>query len=832
MARRILLIVSIIATIIFFSNFLWAYNGDVHIQLNESAANFSQLNTTLITNLNMPNGVETELKKGRKAISIRKWLSYGGEAEDFGQFGKIDLPRTRASNHFHDPLKTWNEAGLDNPWITWIYYSNYWQSPVSIILWGFNPGQQDFTENKTGDWSWGKARENYYAYFTGKDFSGETIAAGEDEREAKLVDCFRAVGQVMHLLEDMSVPLHTRNDTHILPLFGKGRWTYETYTAKNRELLDYVPNQPGNYPSPDLLNDPQPASGYNDLVPLTGLFDRNQYNQGDTSPASDASIGLAEYSNANFLTNDTLWEYPHPALEETNYDESVWLTPETIDAEDGKQDNRIYFGKETGEPIDHLMAAGYWYRYLLRGDKPELKYAFIVDEECFAEYASKLIPRAVGYSATLLDYFFRGTMDVREIKMQGDGYRISGLDFEVKNTTLMADGSTVEPFGIGSLNLAYRYTLPGYTEPVFGLASGIYDVDDLLDPINDDFVSVSISFPEDGYIPPNAINVTFTLVFRGRLGNEDDAVVAKVFQKPSWIAYSYRPDGWPNPSHIYTVSPDRSDRSKITHDDWFLGYFFSPDWGPHNMSLAFENGYDDCTGIIGCNRTPRDIIVVDTASGNIINRLNINDESHAYPIHSLAHPSFSPDGSRLAAAAIGLGTDESDFYAVVVFDVQTGSWNYINGYEYWDRGLTQASLSSVSWSPLGDKIAYAIYDDGNSEGMNIHAISPNGNDDVQLTFGDSINSDPSWSSDGEQIVFISNRDGGEYLDIWIMDKIGENMNRIINCSSSDCASPSFSPDGSKIVFSQGMTVYTADSNGDKDTITLLEEYAELPSWSH
>jgi Tol biopolymer transport system component len=543
------------------------------------------------------------------------------------------------------------------------------------------------------------------------------------------------------------------------------------------------------------------------------------------------TIGLAEYTNATFWTEDTFDDYPHPSLEDTNYDEDVWRTLEPVDAEDAITDHRMYFSKTTGDPVQHFMAAGYWFHQLYKWNKWEVIHsAFILDERCLEDYAEKLIPRAIGYSAALLDYFFRGSMDVEQIKLQGDSQWISGLDFEVKNTTLLAEGSTVEAFENGSLSLAYRYMLPGESEPQFGLAADIYTVGGLADPINDDFVPVSVAFPDDGYIPADATNVTFTLVFRGRLGNENDAVVGKVFTEPSWIAYSYRPDGWPNPSHIYTELSDGSEREKISSDDWDLQWFFSPAWGPHGMSLAFESAYDGCAEIGGCGYYgTRKIVVVDMTSRTVMSNLIINDESHAHPIHTLIHPSFSPDGSQIAAAAIGTGTEGSTIYAVVVFDVQTGAWHYINGYGFWDRGITWENLSSVSWSPLGDKIAYAIHEDSDSEALNIHTISPSGTDDIQLTFGDYRNGDPSWSHDGEWIVFVSDRDGEGNLDVWSMDKNGENMRKIINCSSG-CSSPSFSPDGSKIVFSGGITVYTADFAGSN--VEVLEGNAEGPAWSH
>ena len=449
---------------------IWAYDGSVHSRLNDEARRYSKLDLFLKNQLNIQYGVDATFKKGRKTKSVIKWLAYGGEAEDFGWLGKYHITTTRAFNHFHDPLKTWDEADLDNT-ITVIYTGNYLRSPVSPIIWGFNPEQQDFAMNVTGDWSWGKAREYFYTYLTGKDFDGNTVAVTQEARESAFADCFRAVGHVMHLLEDMSVPLHTRNDAHVFPLFWFNRWTYETYAKKNINHLDYNPDQPGDLPHPDLLTDPRPESGHTDLAPVTGLFDRNLYNIGGAIPASDARIGLAEYSNANFLTNDTMFTYQHPSLSETNYDAAIWLNPEVVDAQDDEQDNRIYFRKDIDEPIEHLMAAGYWYYQLFMWNKPELQYAFIVDEKCFADYADKLIPRAVGYSAALLDYFFRGDFDIYTAEIKRNNQKeITGIDIEVKNKSMIGNQSTIEPFENGHIALACQYTPAGQNQqPVYTL---------------------------------------------------------------------------------------------------------------------------------------------------------------------------------------------------------------------------------------------------------------------------------------------------------------------------------------------------------------------------
>jgi len=150
------------------TSLLWAYDGSVHYKINKEAVLSSQLESILKINLNINAGSKEELTKGKDAKQIIDWIAFGGEAEDFGWYGKYDIPRSRAFNHFHDPLKSWDEAGLDDAF-SLIYTANYFREPVSLILWGLYSGQQDFAMNLTKNWSWGKAREQFYIYLTGYD---------------------------------------------------------------------------------------------------------------------------------------------------------------------------------------------------------------------------------------------------------------------------------------------------------------------------------------------------------------------------------------------------------------------------------------------------------------------------------------------------------------------------------------------------------------------------------------------------------------------------------------------------------------------------------------
>jgi hypothetical protein len=328
----------------------------------------------------------------------------------------------------------------------------------------------------------------------------------------------------MHLLQDMSVPLHTRNDAHILPLSDrlKGYWTYETYTKNNIEQLDFEPDQPGDIPDshlfevPVLIQDPD----YANIAPVVGLFDRNAYN--DPGPISPSNIlGLAEFSNANFFTNDTMWTYPHPTRADTDYDQIDWLNPEITIAEDGKRDARLYIKKTSGEEINHLAVADYWtYEYF--GHIETIPKGLSLDSECWKEYASLLIPRAVGYSAALLDYFFRGELDVTALPIFYSN-NLYVLSLRIKNMT-----SSQEIMSGGTFTLVCQYN-DGSNEQFIRA----YDVSSGTLPYDNE---VEIDF----YLPWNSADeiitkeeyesgVTCTLVFKGTLGNETGAVVGKSF---------------------------------------------------------------------------------------------------------------------------------------------------------------------------------------------------------------------------------------------------------------------------------------------------------------
>jgi hypothetical protein len=528
----------IILSILTYSNSVYSYDKKLHFKINEKSVISSNLSIILKNKLGIEGGIEKILSINNKTQTAIGWISYGGEAEDLGRMNSDIDPTTRAFNHFHDPLNDWDSAGLDNPYLEYLCSYYYGRPPVSIILWGMNPESQDFIEIIRGNWSYEKAKEYYFGFLTGQDDWTNIVAFTQQDREKLLGASLMALGQVMHLLQDCSVPLHTRNDVHVIPLFYSGQFlygTFENYTAREIDSLNYS----ADFPDPLLIKQPNPDPNYQHLSPVTGLFDRNQYNQGDAIPASDAPIGLTEYSNANFLTQDTMWTYPHPAISDTNYNESLLEDPETVDAEDGQIDYRIYLRKTTGDPLEHLAAAGYWYYHLEMMHQPEKLYAFVLDEKCFSDYAAKLIPKAVGYSAALLDYFFRGSIEITGSNITMN-YPSGNYETKVgfNKVSIMARNNSpeAESMNSGSVYLVAKYKVDekdGY----LNMPNRHSDFQYITVPFLDDGEQIAYdeNIPSDeekqfdfdltsNPIPLCAKEIHLYLVYRGYLGNEEDGI--------------------------------------------------------------------------------------------------------------------------------------------------------------------------------------------------------------------------------------------------------------------------------------------------------------------
>ena len=184
------------------SNIAIAYEVNTHENMNESISTYStmfSINEYLVENLNITLAIDSMLR-GKQ---IRKWLAYGGKKEDdpYWSLGPLN-PNLRFVNHFHNPLEEdparaglWGD-GLFGRWLA-----------DSAMLWAQAAvGAQPHG----GHYSWHDARNYYLTALT---------APLKGMRDQGFADTFRAVGQVMHLVQDMGVPEHARDDGHFFKAY-------------------------------------------------------------------------------------------------------------------------------------------------------------------------------------------------------------------------------------------------------------------------------------------------------------------------------------------------------------------------------------------------------------------------------------------------------------------------------------------------------------------------------------------------------------------------------------------------------------------------------------
>lgn len=426
-------IMAMTASLLFCIPEVFGYGSTFHGEITKRAVEESKIEKSSYLQKNLGISPDDSLD----GPTAKGWIAYGSIYEDM-ILGDIILG-VRSLKHFYDP------------------YYNMWPS--------LNRARS----------LWRTSRRYFYEALT---FSSKTA------RDKNMAAACETLGRVVHLLEDMAVPVHTRLDIHppFNPDFYEDYWKGKSLPPATARVLnsDRVEN----------------------------FWD------------SDNGAGLAEYTNYNFLSDDTIFidKYPHPNKNNTNF-ESVWnATPEVVQAEDGLLSYRRYVRPIGGiYAPDKLAAVGYFTRELVDvfsiddiiRDSP-LSYVYTlslqIDEPVSQEYGSHLIPQAISYSAGLIDYFFRGELEV---------------DVSDNKTQMTVTNRTGEPMISGRLELYYeksdgtRLEIPEYEADDAGV--------DLNNLSLNDGESITLNFS------PIFGKGDYILVYRGQLGNEQDGVIGKVF---------------------------------------------------------------------------------------------------------------------------------------------------------------------------------------------------------------------------------------------------------------------------------------------------------------
>lgn len=639
-AKKIFVPFVIILSVILFSALpCKALREETHKAINKYIAdkNASIAGSALHQYLQKQLGMQKGLEEFVNNKMIFEWIGDGGVNEDAG---------IRSLNHFLNPI---NNQGL---------LGNY-----SALQWATLPvGAQPLSPIS----SWNDVRYYYYLALTSKD---------KTTRDDNFAMTFQGVGQVMHLVEDMSVPAHTRNESH---LFGDG---YEGWFLK--PTTPAISSYSTQYFTPSDLSF---------LIP--NLFDTDQYN--GTNPGittSSNSTGLAEYTNANFLSAGTIFtKFTYPAYSPSD------MNPKT-DERDANGKQILYLSKSAanGAAITHFARAGIFYNYL----PPNYQSLELTldDDQIYGDYAQLLIPRAIGYSSQVLSYFFRGQMEVKDMPVFDDqNQKLKQLYLKVRNTTLTKETM----FGNGQSScfmLSWHYTPSGGGSDIWGkfptcisLPKDLpYGLDDngnplVSDNVNDDIYTTTIVFGNLDQIQNAApilktdyLLVEFTLTYLGSLGDEkmlpsntpgqviiSGAVVGKQFQPAGSILFD---EEW--------MTSPKGDNS------WYMSH----DSAGNNTDTTFCDDADP-TGMATTGIDPGN-------SGGLI----MNNTRYAVPN---CDPSVDMSPGHCNVSLIGNNSTSGNTYN------QDSTGNYIFPINITNNTYIQFSLDAMSISPTPPESDYAL----------------------------------------------------------------------------------------------------------------------------
>jgi hypothetical protein len=451
--------------------------------MSESAARQSGLGNLLAWNL-----PEFWLGLGQRldGASVETLIENGAYDED--------EPLPQVVYHFHDPTRPWGDAGL---------------------LGGSFPSSIRRQQAVFVPYMWQSAREDYL---------NALLETDPADRLRLFSQTFESIGHIVHFVQDAASPAHTRDDPHLLYID-----TDRLHSWADQNPLAVVPGAVSF--SGDLST---PTLDFVASRPVARIIDATEADRG--VPAWSTAIGVAEYSNSQFLSDDRTFGangYTFPRLEAMEPAVQSYTAGPLGSIPSYRR--YLQFAASSGEgETDYLVAAQT--PLFRRFPTEKQQYATTLDPKVLADYGRKLLPRAVDYSTTAIDYFFRGRIAISapdrgvygRVEYEGDNESsFQTLRFKVQN--ISANGEEAD--GEGTIRAVVHYRTSStnvFEDPANGELSEephyvVSNPVELSSGLSRSPRELRFDFPNG--IPANAADVWLMAVYQGKLGGEADAVL-------------------------------------------------------------------------------------------------------------------------------------------------------------------------------------------------------------------------------------------------------------------------------------------------------------------
>jgi hypothetical protein len=353
-------------------------------------------------------------------------------------------------------------------------------------------------------------------------------------RPKQMRDTFRGVGQFTHLLQDMAQPQHVRDDNHF-SLTEQFYYLFPDYSRYEKRTLWL--NQVG------LLN----FGNY-------GSVDLPDYRSYWTAAGGK---GLAQFVNLNFVSEHTNLDgskYSQPTgtlLQEEVIPQVVSIFGTVVATNVTVQyvSNTFTDNYQGGSGTNNRLSTFSLFDF--QSMQTVGRHVYSLNNANHDTYAALLIPRAVGYSAGLMKRFFRGRLEItppddgvygvvdhsatHQTDPLGGFVGFDTVKLKVANTS--PNGETMDAGKVVAVakfhrNGCYKDDLTGEFPPSLAPPCPNYRTNDeeivVSAPMNGVAIGaaaqpLTFTFPQQ--IPINATDLYVQVVYQGKLGGEDSAVV-------------------------------------------------------------------------------------------------------------------------------------------------------------------------------------------------------------------------------------------------------------------------------------------------------------------